>query len=360
MKVCQLCLRFCMGIAVLSLPLHGISQAMLPARSEPVRQAHAETALVSGLPDAPLPQGGLPTPVTAPEEGVASSGRLEATKQDDAGLEEAGQDASKPSAGSSQAQTSQDQQNLADEQLRKQKQQRTLGLVPAFNISYVYNPVPLTAKQKFALAFRSEIDPAAFGVSMFVAGIEQAEGAHRGYGGGWGGYAKRFGQSYTDSFDGQMLGNALLPSLLHQDPRYFRLGRGPAKRRILYALGTNVIAHHDGTGRWEPNYSNVLGNFAAGGISNLYLPKEDRGFSSTVTGALVVIAEGGAGSLFQEFWPDIARRYLHKDPTRGQDAINAKLPDPTGGHHLFYNPPKHPKGEDKAPKPAPNGDQQNH
>lgn len=262
------------------------------------------------------------------------------------------QDAAKPSAQTSQttaAQTpnqDQSQHNLADEQLKKQKQQRTLGLVPAFNISYVYNAAPLTAKQKFALAFRSEIDPAAFGVAMLVGGIEQAEGSHRGYGGGWGGYAKRFGQSYTDSFDGQMLGNALLPSLLHQDPRYFRLGRGTAKRRILYAIGTNVIAHHDGTGRWEPNYSNVLGNFAAGGISNLYLPKEDRGFSSTVTGALVVIAEGGVGSMFQEFWPDISRRFLHKDPTRGQDAINATLPDPAGGHHLFYNPPKHPKTAD--------------
>jgi hypothetical protein len=290
----------------------------------------ADPAKAAELPDAPRPQTAGPVqdqspakPTTDPAQATAKPTDAQSGDQDKTG------------------------HDLAEEQLKKQKQQRTLGLVPAFNISYVYNAAPLTAKQKFALAFRSEIDPAAFGVAMFVAGIEQAEGAHSGYGGGWGGYAKRFGQSYTDSFDGQMIGNALLPALLHQDPRYFRLGRGSAKRRILYALGTNVIAHHDGTGRWEPNYSNVLGNFAAGGISNLYLPQQDRGFSSTITGALVVIAEGGAGSMFQEFWPDIARRFLHKDPTHGQDAINATLPDPTGGHHLFYNPPKHPKTDDQ-------------
>jgi hypothetical protein len=315
--------------------LHAFAQSASSSSSDAVGNvvngsyevvAHADAAEASPeLPDAPLPQG-----VRA-----------------DLGWD-AGQDA-KPAAGTPQAGTGQEktQEQTADEQLKKQKQQRTLGLVPAFNISYVYNAAPLTAKQKFALAFRSEIDPAAFGVAMLVAGIEQAEGSHRGYGGGWGGYAKRFGQSYTDSFDGQMIGNAILPSLLHQDPRYFRLGRGSTKRRILYALGTNVIAHHDGTGRWEPNYSNVLGNLAAGGIANLYLPQEDRGFGSTITGALVVIAEGGAGSMFQEFWPDIARHFLHKDPTHGQDAINATLPDPTGGRRLFSNPPKHPKTDDQ-------------
>jgi hypothetical protein len=284
--------------------------------------AHEDLVLPTDLPDAPQPQN---------------------VEQD------AGQAAAQPAAGAQQSSADQEksQRDLADEQLKKQTKQRVLGLVPNFNTSYIYNAAPLTAKQKFKLAFRSEIDPAAFGVAMFVAGLEQAEGTHYGYGGGWGGYAKRFGQSYTDSFDGQMLGNALLPSLLHQDPRYFRLGRGTVKRRILYALGTNIIAHHDGTGRWEPNYSNVLGNLAAGGISNLYLPENERGFGSTITGGLVVIAEGGAGSMFQEFWPDLARHFLHRDPTHGQDAVNATLPDPAAGHHLFYNPPKHPKSEDK-------------
>lgn len=322
MKVRSLCLRVSLCTAAFFFSLHTFAQTSSSSSISDVADlAHEDPSLSADLPDAPQPQN-------APQA--------------------ASQDSAKPAAGTPQSSTDQEksQHDLADEQLKQQTKQRVLGIVPNFNTSYIYNAAPLTAGQKFRLAFRSQIDPVAFGVTGFVALLEQAEGTHYGYGGGWGGYAKRYGQSYTDSFDGQMLGNALLPAVLHQDPRYFRLGRGPVKRRIFYALGTNVIAHHDGTGRWEPNYSNVLGNFAAGGISNLYLPENERGFGSTITGGLVVLAEGAAGSMFQEFWPDLARHFLHRDPTHGQDAVNATLPDPNDGHHLFYNPPKHPKSED--------------
>ena len=296
-----------------------------PAVTSNVSQSRVLTASVE-LPDAPQPQD-----IDSGSDSFASS-----------------QTPQSASPATSQPETPQDQRDLAAQQLKQQQKQRVLGIVPNFNTSYVYGAAPLSAKQKFSLAFRSEIDPAAFGISGFVALIEQAEGSHYAYGGGWGGYGKRYGQTYADSFDGQMIGNAILPSLLHQDPRYFRLGRGPAKRRILYALGTNVIAHHDGTGRWEPNYSNVLGNFAAGGISNIYLPANERGFGSTITGGLVVLAEGGAGSMFQEFWPDIARHYLHRDPTDGQDARNKLLPDPNAGQRLFHNPPKKPESQENS------------
>lgn len=284
----------------------------------------ADAESVSTLPDAPQPQQ---TPANS------SSQTPDAT--------------AKPAAAGQQGAA---QQGASDEEYKKEQKQRVLGIVPNFNTSYVYGAPPLTAKQKYTLAFKSQIDPAAFGIAGFVALISQAEGSHYAYGGGIGGYGKRYGQTYADSFDGQMIGNAILPALLHQDPRYFRLGRGPVKRRILYALGTNVIAHHDGTGRWEPNYSNVLGNFAAGGISNLYLPANERGFGSTITGGLLVLAEGGVGSMFQEFWPDISRHFLHKDPTDGQDAINKLKPDPSAGP-LFHNPPKHPKPAADAPAP---------
>jgi hypothetical protein len=294
-------------------------------------EAKAGATREAELPDAPQPQDVPQTQQTPAKPDAAAPAQSSSSQQQSPQTEEEQKKA---------------QHDLADEQLKQQTKQRVLGIVPNFNTSYVVGAAPLTSGQKFKLAFRSQIDPAAFGIAGFVALIEQAEGSHYAYGGGWGGYGKRYGQSYADSFDGQILGNALLPSLLHQDPRYFRLGRGPVKRRILYALGTNVLAHHDGTGRWEPNYSNVLGNFAAGGISNIYLPANERGFGSTITGGLVVIAEGGVGSMFQEFWPDIARRFLHKDPTDGQDAINKMKPDPNEGHRLFYNPPKHPKADD--------------
>jgi len=129
--------------------------------------------------------------------------------------------------------------------------------------------------------------------------------------------------NYADTFIGNMIGNAVLPSLLHQDPRYFRLGYGPKTHRILYALATNVICKHDVTGKWEPNYSNVLGNLIGGGISNLYYPADERGVGNTLENALTVTLEGGVGSALQEFWPDISRKLFHRDPTHGQDAIYA-------------------------------------
>jgi hypothetical protein len=117
-----------------------------------------------------------------------------------------------------------------------------------------------------------------------------------------------------------MIGNGFLPALLHQDPRYFRLGHGTVTHRLLYALATNVICKHDNTGKWEPNYSNVLGNIASGGISNLYYPSSDSGIGQTFTNGFIVTAEGGVGSIFQEFWPDVSRKLFHRDPTHGLDA----------------------------------------
>src|SRR5262249_6495392 len=101
-----------------------------------------------------------------------------------------------------------------------------------------------------------------------------------------------------------------LPSLLHQDPRYFRKGAGSFGRRLFYAVSATVRCKND-NGRWAPNYSNVLGNLAAGGLANLYYPAGDRGFGLTVGRALIVTAEGAIGSAFVEFWPDIAAKF-HK------------------------------------------------
>jgi len=212
--------------------------------------------------------------------------------------------------------------DLAEEQLKQEKKQR-IGVLPNFNASYIDNAVPLTPGQKFRLMFSTEKDPATFGFSMFVALIGQAEGSHAEYGGGIGGYGKRFGQNYADTFDGAFWGNAVLPSLWHQDPRYFRMGTGTPMHRILYALSTNVRAKHDGTGKWEPNYSNLVGNLISGGISNIYLPAEERGVGSTFEGAFLVTAEGGIGSMLEEFYPDFTS-YLKR---RHQRKLAAKMAD---------------------------------
>lgn len=211
-----------------------------------------------------------------------------------------------PAPGSS----AQDQSDLARrqrEQLKRQEAQRVLGVIPNFNTSFDPNAPPLTRGQKFHLAFHSAVDPFQFVAAAADAGFSQAQNGFKGYGQGAQGYAKRFGASYLDNFDETMIGNGLLPVLLHQDPRYFRKGSGKFSERFLYALVSSVRCRDD-HGKWEPNYSNLLGSVATGGISNLYYPASDRGLGLTLERAMTEVAEGAIGSVFVEFWPDISRK----------------------------------------------------
>jgi hypothetical protein len=111
--------------------------------------------------------------------------------------------------------------------------------------------------------------------------------------------------------DGNFWGNAVLPVLLKEDPRYYRMGSGSFPRRFVYSAKTAVWCRRD-NGTWGPNYANVAGNFISGGISNLYYPDEDAGFEKTVIGAVTVTAEGVIGSELIEFLPDIEHHFLKK------------------------------------------------
>ncbi|MES2220543.1 MAG: carboxypeptidase-like regulatory domain-containing protein [Acidobacteriota bacterium] len=190
--------------------------------------------------------------------------------------------------------------DLAEQQIHLEEKQRVLGVFPNFYTSYVWKAEPMTGGQKFRLAWRSVIDPVTFLSTGVVAGAQQWNNSFADYGQGAAGYAKRYGANYADGFIGLMLGGAVFPTILHQDPRYFYKGTGSIRSRALYALSTVVICRGD-NGRWQPNYSNVLGTFAAGGISNAYYPARDRGFGLTVGNSLIGLAAGGGAALLQEF-----------------------------------------------------------
>lgn len=200
----------------------------------------------------------------------------------------------------------------AEEVLRREEKQRILGVVPNFNtVESADNVPPLTAGQKFHLMYKSSIDPFVFVAAGFVAGYGQALDSNPGFGQGAQGYFKRFGASYADTVDGNLWGNAILPILFKEDPRYFRLGTGSFKRRFLYSASTTVWSRRD-NGTWGPAYANVLGNFVSGAISNVYYPASDRGVEQTLDGAITVTAEGTIGAEFIEFWPDISRHLFKK------------------------------------------------
>jgi Carboxypeptidase regulatory-like domain len=190
---------------------------------------------------------------------------------------------------------------LAEEQIKVQETQRVLGVIPNFYVTYDPAALPLKPKQKFELAWKTSVDPVTFAANGAVAGLEQAGNGFSGYGQGAQGFAKRFGASYADSFIGNMIGGAVLPSILKQDPRYFYKGNGSVRQRVFYALANAVVCKGD-NGHWQPDYSGIFGSLAAGGISNLYYPPGNRnGVQLTFENTLLGIAGSGIGNLFQEF-----------------------------------------------------------
>jgi hypothetical protein len=193
------------------------------------------------------------------------------------------------------------QQEIAQAQIQAQEKQRVFGVIPNFYVSYIPNPAPLTPKQKFELAWKTNLDPVNFAATGVVAGIQQANNDFSGYGQGAPGYAKRYAASYGNFLFANMIGNAILPSIFKQDPRYFYKGTGSTRSRTLYALANAVICKGD-NGHWQANYSGILGSAAAGGISNLYYPAANRdGATLTIENTLLNIAGGGVANLFQEF-----------------------------------------------------------
>ncbi len=193
------------------------------------------------------------------------------------------------------------QEELAEQQIHVEEKQRVLGVIPNFFVTYDPHALPLTPRQKFQLAWRTNFDPITFIATGAAAGIEQANNTYSGYGQGARGYAKRYGAAYADGFIGNMLGNALLPSLLKQDPRYFYKGTGSTQSRILYAIANSVVCKGD-NGKWQVDYSGILGGLAAGGISNAYYPAANRnGAALSFENAGIGIGFSAAGNLFQEF-----------------------------------------------------------
>jgi hypothetical protein len=189
---------------------------------------------------------------------------------------------------------------IAEAQIREQERQRPLGFIPNFYVTYIPNAAPLAPRQKFELAWKTMTDPVTFGITGAVAGIQQAQNDFSGYGQGAEGYAKRYGAAYADAAIGTMIGGAILPSLLKQDPRYFYKGTGTVRSRLLYAIANAVICKGD-NGKWQANYSGLLGGLAAGGISNLYYPASDRDAGLTFQNFAIGIGASAAANVLQEF-----------------------------------------------------------
>jgi hypothetical protein len=191
---------------------------------------------------------------------------------------------------------------IAEEQVKVEEQQKLFGVIPNYYVSYVPQAAPLTPRLKFQLAWKTTTNPVNLLITGGIAGIEQADNAFSGYGQGAAGYGRRFGAAYGDFISGTFIGGAILPSLLKQDPRYFWKGSGSKTSRFFYAVANAVICKGD-NGHWQANYSGIIGGLAAGGISNLYYPAENRnGAALTFENAAIGTGFGAVGNVIQEFF----------------------------------------------------------
>jgi hypothetical protein len=292
------------GIVVLA-PAFNLFSQQLP--SAPVTRAAVE------LPASPLPQFALAAP--EPDDAQTQAAQSQSPQQQAPNPAPAqpsatqGSSSSQSSAPPSDAEKT--QREKAEEQLKAQEHQRVFGVMATFNTTANQNALPLSPKQKFQLFFKSATDPWPFLLAGVVSGVGQADNSNAVWGQGVQGYAKRYGAAYSDAFIGNFFGNAVLPVVLHEDPRYFQKGSGRIVTRFLWAASSTVWCKRD-RGGWGPNYSNLGGNLIGSAIARAYYPASERTVSDTITDGLTVSAEGIAGAEVIEFWPDIVRHYKRK------------------------------------------------
>lgn len=195
--------------------------------------------------------------------------------------------------------TAVDPEQLAAQQISVEESQRAFGFIPNFFVVYDHDPMPLTPKLKFQLAFRALRDPVTIAGFFLNAGIYQAAGYPE-YAGGAKGFGQRLGATFAGGYTNVLVGDALLPSLLHQDPRYFYQGSGTVRSRLLHALAFPIIARSD-DGRSHINYSNIGGDLVSGAVANAYYPASERGPGLVFRSALIGAGGRAINGVVQEF-----------------------------------------------------------
>jgi hypothetical protein len=195
---------------------------------------------------------------------------------------------------------------------------RIAGILPNYRTADSTLPfAPLTVAQKWRIATKDTFDYPSYVLAAAFAGISQVNNSNSNFGQGAQGYAKRYAAGIADQDIGNFMTEAIYPTLLHEDPRYFRKVNGSVKSRLGWAIGRIFVTKND-SGRSEFNFSEWLGNGTVAAIGNLYYPNE-RGFGSTAQRALSQIGTDTISDCLKEFWPDLKKHWLHKKTAANAD-----------------------------------------
>jgi hypothetical protein len=233
-------------------------------------------------------------------------------------------EAAPPAAGPSVNPPGEQQASTAPGQSANQppaKPKRLFYIIPLYDVTFEKNPPPLTSADKFRIFARGITDPYTVVSTAAQAGFDQAENTFSQYGQGAAGYGKRFGLDYADITVGGFLVTYAFPSLLHEDPRYFRRGEGGIGKRLGHAIANTFVTRTDSRGR-SFNWANVLGRLTAGSVilsyhpgSPLSAPRLFEGFGNSLGNSML-------SNVLNEFGPDV-QRWLFKQI--GRDAAGRRV-----------------------------------
>ncbi|HXB73168.1 MAG TPA: hypothetical protein VNY05_33330 [Candidatus Acidoferrales bacterium] len=211
--------------------------------------------------------------------------------------------------GSSQPESASSSPSTPATQPENTEDKRIFGVLPNNRTTENSLPfVPISAKRKMTIAYKDSFDWPVYPTAAAFATLYQVENQNPSFGQGMAGYAKRFGTAYGDQMIGNMMTEGIVPSLLHEDPRYFRLGEGTKASRVGYALKQILVTRTD-SGHKTFNFAEFGGNAAAVAVSNLWYP-DTRTVSDNVEKLGIQLATDAFSNVLKEFWPDV-KRYLH-------------------------------------------------
>ena len=188
---------------------------------------------------------------------------------------------------------------------------RLLGIIPNYRTSpSLQDYEPLTGREKFNLASEDAFDRGTVVLAGLFAGQGQLTNADKSFGQGGAGFGRYFGTAYGDLFIGDYMTEAVFPTFLHQDPRYFRRGAGSKWSRLEYAMGQVFWTHRD-SGGTQVNYAEIIGNSTASAISTAYYT-DNRTASDAVSKLGMQLGVDMAANVLKEFWPEIEHKFRRK------------------------------------------------
>ena len=217
------------------------------------------------------------------------------------------------------------------DQVMGTKEDRLFWFIPNYQTVDEQRSLPtISPRDKFTIAIKDSVDPYAFPIAGFFAGIAHFQNDYPSWGRGTTGYEKRFLAALADQTTSNMMAEGVFPVLLHQDPRFLRLGRGAFFDRLTYAA-TRVFVTRGDNGAAQFNVSECGGNAVMAIASNLYTPPQDRNAADTAVKWGIQLGVDMMGSVFREFWPDIkqmlTRRGEHEDRAAEPHAVTQEPSD---------------------------------